>query len=307
MKPEYPVVTRNTALGILAILFWSTSIAFSRILTEELGTLTSATYMNLASGIIGSLYYIAKPKSLHKLLDSSIYYLTGCGTLFVAYMVCFYMAIGFSSGRQQVLTIGMINYLWPSFTLVFSIPILNKKARKSLLPGIIIATIGVFLAMIQSGPFSLEIFMEDFRLNSIPYILAFMASICWGLYSNLSRRWGGDVNAGAAVPFFLLSTGLILLAVKPFFFDIETTRWTSRVVIQFLYVVLFPGLLSYVFWDAGIRKGDHTLLASLSYFIPLFSTVISSLLLEVFIGLYLWIALLLVITGAIICKVSVHD
>jgi len=291
---------------MLAIVFWSTSIAFSRSLTEELGTLTTATYINLASGLIGSSYFIGKSKSIQKLLDTSIHYLTGCGALFVAYMVCFYLAIGFSSGRRQALIVGMINYLWPSFTLVFSSPILHKKARISLLPGIIIATAGVFLAMIHTGPFSLEIFMENFRLNYIPYILAFLASICWGLYSNLSRRWGGNVNFGA-IPFFLLSTGLVLMAVGTFFFNVETPRWTLNVAAQFSYVVIFPSLLSYVFWDMGVRKGDHTLLASFSYLIPLLSTIFSSLYLQVTIGLLLWTSSFLVIAGAIICKISILD
>jgi drug/metabolite transporter (DMT)-like permease len=306
MKSEHQTVTRYTALGILAIIFWSTSIAFSRSLTEELGTFTTATYVNLASGLIGSSYFIGKSKSIQRLLDTSINYLIGCGALFIAYMVCFYLAIGFSSGRPQALIVGMINYLWPSFTLVFSSPILHKKARISLLPGIIIATLGVFLAMIHTGPFSLEILIENLQLNSVPYILAFLASICWGLYSNLSRRWGGNIIFGA-IPFFLLCTGLVSMAVRPFFLNVGTPRWTLNIVAQFLYVVMFPNLLSYVFWDTGMRKGDHTLLASLSYLIPLLSTIFSSLYLQVTIGLLLWVSSFLVIAGALVCKISIID
>ncbi len=160
--------------------------------------------------------------------------------------------------------------------------------------------------MIQSGPFTLEIIRENIQLNIIPYILAFLASICWGLYYNLSRRWGGGVNIGA-IPIFFLGAGLILLAVRPIFLGIETSQWTLHAAIQFLYVVIFPNLLSYVFWDIGMLKGDHTLLASFSYLVPLLSTVISSLYFHVMIGLYMWIASFLVIAGAIICKISIHD
>lgn len=306
MKSEHQTVTRYTALGMLAIFFWSTSIAFSRSLTEELGTLATAIYVNLTSGLIGSSYFIVKPKSIHRLLDTSIHYLVGCGALFIAYMVCFYLAIGFSSGRPQALIVGMINYLWPSFTLVFSSPILHKKARISLLPGVIISTLGVFLAMIHSGPFSLQILILNLQLNSVPYILAFFASICWGLYSNLSRRWGGNEIFGA-IPFFLLSTGLILMAIRIFLLDVGIPNWTLYVAAQFLYVVMFPSLLSYIFWDTGMRRGDHTLLASLSYLIPLLSTIFSSLYLQITIGLLLWVSSFLVITGAIICKISIID
>ena len=38
-----------TALGFLAILFWSTTIAFSRSLTEQLGVMTTAAAIFCAS------------------------------------------------------------------------------------------------------------------------------------------------------------------------------------------------------------------------------------------------------------------
>jgi drug/metabolite transporter (DMT)-like permease len=209
-------------------------------------------------------------------------------------MVCFYLAIGYSTERQQVLEVAMINYLWPSFTLAFSGPILHKKVRGYLIIGLVVSTLGVFLALIQSGPFSLESFKENLRLNHLPYILAFIAALCWGLYSNLSRKWGGYDDIGA-IPVFLLVTGLMLFAVKHFFIGNEASKWTSTVGLQFIYMVVFPSLLSYAFWDIGIRKGNHTLLASLSLY------------LRIAIGLNLWIASFLVVVGAIICKKSVLD
>ena len=70
---------------------------------------------------------------------------------------------------------------------------------------------------------------------------------------------------------------------------------------------VFPTFLAYTFWDRAMRKGNIILVASLSYFAPLLSIMISSLYLQVVIKANLWIACVLVITGAIVCKYSIID
>ena len=49
------------------------------------------------------------------------------------------------------------------------------------------------------------------------------------------------------------------------------------------------------------------LVVSLSYFIPLFSTVISSIRLGVQPGPELWLAAGMIIAGALVCKVAVSE
>jgi len=304
MKITTSSETFNTILGIFAIIFWGTTIAFSRSLTEQLGALTAASWIYLLSGIIACLYLVITPKGIYKVFQLPILYLVGCGVLFAIYAVCLYLAVGLAFNREQVIEVGIINYLWPGLTLIFSIPILHKKARISLLPGIIIAFSGFYLATVQSGMFSWEGFRSNFQVNYFPYILAFLASISWALYSNLSRRWASHTESGA-VPIFLLVTGLILTVIR-FMFP-EKSQWTPRVVYELLYMAIFPTFLAYIFWDNAMRKGKIILVASLSYFIPLLSIIIISLYLQVAVRANLWIACALVITGAVICKFSIYD
>ena len=294
----------STILGILAILFWGTTIAFSRSLTEQLGPLTTASWIYLLSGIWSCIYLFGEPGRVKKTFQLPILYLIGCGTLFVFYMICLYLAVGLAFSREQVIEVSIINYLWPGLTLVFSLPILNKKARITLIPGIIIAFAGFYLATVQSGMFSWDVFKGNFQVSYFPYLLAFMAAISWGLYSILTRRWAGHTEGGA-VPLFLLCTGLVLIAIR-FMFP-EESFWTLRVVVELLYMSIFPTFLAYLFWDRAMRKGKIILVASLSYFTPLLSIVISSLYLRVAVKANLWIACGLVIAGAVICKISIVD
>jgi len=294
----------NTIFGILAILFWGTTIAFSRSLTEQLGPLTAASWIFLLSGIWSCIYLISKPGGIKKTFQLPILYLIGCGALFVFYMVCLYLAVGLAFSREQVIEVSIINYLWPGLTLVFSLPILRKKAKITLIPGVVLAFSGFYLATVESGMFSWEVFKGNFQVNYFPYLLAFMAAISWGLYSILVRRWAGHTEGGA-VPLFLLGTGLVLIAIR-FMFP-EESYWTPRVVLELLYMSVFPTFLAYTFWDRAMRKGNIILVASFSYFTPLLSVLITSFYLQVKIQANIWIACLLVIAGALLSKISIID
>ena len=304
MKISISQENLNTIYGILAILFWGTTIAFSRSLTEQLGPLTTASWIYVLSGIWSSIYLFSEPGRIKKTFQLPVLYLIGCGILFIFYMVCLYLAVGLAFSREQVIEVSIINYLWPGLTLIFSLPILHKKGKIILIPGIVIAFAGFYLATVNSGMFSWEVFKGNFQVSYLPYLLAFMAAITWGLYSNLVRRWAGHTEGGA-VPLFLLVTGLVLTTIR-FMFP-EESYWTPGVIVELIYMSVFPTFLAYTFWDRAMRKGKIILVVSLSYFTPLLSVVISSLYLRVAIKANLWIACGLVIAGAVICKFSIID
>lgn len=294
----------STILGILAIVLWSSTIAFSRSLTEQLGPLTAASLIYLLSSAWGCIFLMSKSGRFKKIFQLPILYVTGCGALFVFYTVCLYLAVGLALNREQVIEVSIINYLWPGLTLVFSLPILQKKWRITLIPGVVLAFSGFYLATVQSGMFSWEVFKGNLQINYFPYLLAFLAAVSWGLYSNLARYWAGNTE-GSAVPIFLLFTGLALTMLR-FIFP-EVSYWTVRAVAELLYMSIFPTFLAYFFWDRAMRTGNMVLVASLSYFVPLLSIIISSFYLQVIIGPSLWIACGLVIAGAVICRFSIID
>jgi drug/metabolite transporter (DMT)-like permease len=293
---------RCTVQGVLAILFWGSTIAFSRSLAEKLGTLTAASCIFLIAGGVSCTYFTLSHK-FRGINRISRAYLYGCGGLFITYMACLYVAIGAAASRLQVLEVGLVNYLWPSLTLVMAVPILRGRARATLIPGCLLAFGGVLFAAAEAGE-SWQVFVANLEANSFPYLLAFVAAICWALYSNLLRRWTREAESGA-VPLFLLASGLMLAGLRLLF--PETTQWTSQSIIELAYMAVFPTILAYVFWDTAMRRGDMILVASLSYLTPLLSIVIGSAYLGVGTGLYLWAGCLLVILGSLICKLSVKE
>jgi drug/metabolite transporter (DMT)-like permease len=294
---------KNTLLGLVAILFWSTTIAFSRSLTEQLGIFTAAALIYILAGLAGLVYEGLRPGGLHSLARLPRTYLLVCGGLFVLYITTLYLAVGMATTRIQVIAVGLINYLWPAFSLVFSIPILKRRAGPLLPVGILLALAGTWLATTSESAFRMGELLQDWN-SLIPYGLALAAALSWALYSNLSRRLGED-NESGAVPLFLLASGLLLGFFR--LFVVETPHWTLASVATLAYMALFPGLLAYIFWDFAVRKGEIILVASLSYLTPLLSTVVSALVLNILPGAALWAAAALVIGGALLCQRSIND
>ena len=296
-------MNKNTVAGIFAILFWSTNVAFARSLAEQLGVLTSGTIMFLVGGSLSLAYQWRKEGSLAFLGRSSRKYLLGCGAIFVANVVTLELAIGLATNRTQTIIVGLINYMWPALSLVLAPVFLNKKVRWFLPVGLVLAFGGMYLASTQGSVLNPgEILSQPGTL--LAYGLAAVAAVTWGLYSNLSKKWAGDQDSGS-VPLFLLVSGLLMGLFRLLIPEVAIPGPAAP--FEMAYMVLFPTILAYIFWDAAMRKGQMILVVSLSYFIPLFSTVISSILLGVAPGAELWLAAGLIIVGALVCKVAVND
>jgi len=285
-----------TLLGFVAILLWSTTVAFTRSISENLGPFTSGACIYLLAGIFLYMTRFAKHRSFRNQNKSSSLYIYGCGALFIIYTLSFYFAIGKATNSSQTLEIGLINYLWPGLTILFSIPILGRKASIWLLPGTLIAFAGVYLVLSQGTTLSLGSIIENTRNYFIPYFSGFLAATSWALYSNLSRRWGG-ADPDGAIPLFSIITGLsflILVIIIP-----EKMSWNSRVIIEILFFSSATAL-AYHSWDLSMRKGKIILVAAGSYLVPLLSTIISSLYLRIMPTPILWWGCLLIILGSIV-------
>ena len=295
--------SKYTCCGLFAILFWSTLIAVGRSLTEQLGAFTTVGYVYLISGILYFLYTYktqGKQLALFELPKMSV---LGCTALFTLYLCTLYLAIEMAVDRKQLLEIGLINYLWPTLTIIFSLILLNKKASIWLALGILSATTGVFLVLTQAKPFEFSEFINNLIATPLPYLLAFGSAILWALYSCLTRRWLGDKASGAILVYFLTS-GIIFTFLS--FVLNENSIWNSTTIYELLYMI-FAASSGYALWDLSMRKGDVVIVAAASYFTPFLSTLVAAVYLNVQTTNYIWYGCALIIFGAIICKLSVKN
>ena len=290
-----------TSWGVLAIVLWSTTIACSRSVAEQLGVFTGAAVVYLAAGLVGCGILAARGQLGSVLRHAGRRYLAGCGGLMVAYTVLLYAAVGFAETRAQVVTVTVANYLWPGLTMLFAVPILGWRARPLMLAiGTLLGVSGVALA-VGADRLALDASLS-WAAHATATLPALLAAVAWGLYSNLSRRWGGQ--EANAMPVFLLASGLVLVLMRAL--RAEQSVWSVRVVGEVAYLVVFPTLVAYVCWDSAARRGNLSLVAALSYLTPLLSVLVSSLYLELPVRPQQWLAGMLVVAGAVLCKISIR-
>jgi len=293
---------RNTLAGFAAILLWSTTIAIVRSLSEQVGGLTTAAAVYLIGGLFCLLRLGWRGKAIKSFRRLPLRYLLGCGAFFAFYMLVLYLAVGLAKNRQQVLEVGLLNYLWPALTIVFSLFLLNKKAGWLLLPGVFLAVAGIVFVIGQEVSLSWASFTENFCGNPVAYSFGLLAAIFWALYSNLTRRWAE--GSRGAVELFIPATGAFLLTFR--LFHPETGSWTVRAGLEAVFLGAVT-VVAYIFWDRAMRKGDVVLVAAFSYLTPLFSTAVSCLYLGIIPGVSLWIGCALIMAGSILSWLSVSE
>ncbi len=294
---------RNTILGISAILLWSSTVALARSMSERIGPATAGASVYLTASVFLGGDLLVKERSLRRLQELPRKYVVGCGALFVLYTVSLFIALGLATDRRQTIEVGLLNYLWPALTILFSLIILGKRASVGLIPGTLLALCGVALVLTQGASVSWSSFSINLVNNPIAYGLGVFAAIAWALYSNLTRRWG-EPNSSGAVLLFTLATGIAFWCIR--LLSPEGGTWGVRVVAEVSFLALATAL-AYVFWDIAMREGDVVLVASCSYLTPFFSTVVSCIYLGVWPGLSLWLGCLLIITGSFLSWRSIRQ
>ncbi|ADO43166.1 aromatic amino acid DMT transporter YddG [Ketogulonicigenium vulgare] len=280
-----------TLVGMSAILMWSATVGLYRNISEIFGPIGGSALIFTVSGIVALIH--AGPKAFRG--HSPRYLLIG-GAMFVTYEIALALAVGFAQTRAQSVEVGLINYLWPSFTIALAIWAGHARAGIMVIPGILICLLGVFWAATGSANFSLAAMVHNIGSNPLPYILAFIAAITWPLYTILTK---GMAQGRSAVPLFLLATAA-LLWVYYGVSDQPTLVYNSKGAMM---VLTFGVLttLAYSAWTYGVNHGNLTLMATASYFSPLLSVMLSSVLLSMVPGLNFWLGASLVTAGSLIC------
>jgi drug/metabolite transporter (DMT)-like permease len=292
-----------TTGGFVAIGLWSTTVALVRSLSEGLGPVTSGAVVFGVTGGLALLNLALRPRRRRGLRHLSRRYVWGCGALFVTYMFCLFIALGVSHNRQQVLEVGLINYLWPILTLLLALAILGKRARWPLAPGTALALAGVFFVLTQQATVSWASLARNVAGNPLAYGLGLAAALSWAIYSNLTRKWG-EGAAGGAVDLFCPATA-IMLTLLCLALD-EPRQWSARAAVEaaFLGMATF---VAYSLWDGAMRRGNVVLVAAASYLTPLLSTIVSCLYLSVVPGAKLWVGCVLLIAGAFLSWRSIDQ
>lgn len=286
-----PAHYKATLLGLLAILLWSSVVGLIRSVSEGLGPIGGAAMIYSVSAVF--LLLALRLPNLR--LFPRSYLLLG-SLLFVSYEICLSLSLGYANTRLQAIEVGMINYLWPCFTVLMALVFNGQKAKWWLLPGLLLSLFGIGWIMSGEGGWSPAQMLENVRSNPLSYSLAFGGAVIWALYCNLTKKIAQGHNG---VVLFITLTA-VALWLKYAFSSESGMQFTLPVTLTLLGAGMAMGA-GYAAWNVGILRGNMTLLATASYFTPVLSAVFAALVLDTALTANFWQGVVMVTAGSLIC------
>ena len=93
----------------------------------------------------------------------------------MSYEICLALSLGYAATRSQAIEVGMVNYLWPSLTIVFAILFNGQKSSLWVIPGLALSLLGV--CWVLGGEQGLQVNEIIRNVVSSPSALAFAARL----------------------------------------------------------------------------------------------------------------------------------
>ena len=244
--------------GIIAIFMWCVTPLLVVQCVNVPVFLMACISLAIGSLSIFCKSFIIDKNSIKQLLPKGIkpYLLTFYG---LAGYTCFwYLAFK----NAPAFDANTLNYLWP--LMLVSLTMILGKESFSLLEilGVALGFIGVLLLFSQTNN-------NDTQYDHLlwGYIFAIGGAFIWASYSAFTSSVDFQPNSMAV---FLLIPALFFGLLHIAF---ETTYIPSGLEILFLVLLGFTRV-SFGFWDYAMKHGTISLISSLSYFIPVISTVL---------------------------------
>ncbi|HDN2512536.1 MULTISPECIES: aromatic amino acid DMT transporter YddG [Providencia] len=286
-----------TLYGVISILLWSTMVGLIRSVSENFGPVGGAALVYTIGSIV-----LVLAMGLPKIKQYPKRYLFWGTLLFVSYEICFVLALGLANNRQQAIELGMVNYLWPSFTIALAVFFNRQRFTVLLAIGLILAFMGLVWVISGDQPLSTESILANIQSNPLCYFLAFIGAIFWSFYSNVTKRISGGHN-GMVLFFIMTAIGLWILYL--FSTPSEFNLTTNSLTLLLIAAIATGG--ANALWTFAVIKGNVAFLGTLSYFTPVISTAFASILLSTALTLGFWQGVLMVTIGSIICFLATRQ
>jgi len=295
-----------TLAGILAILLWASNIAFSKSALNLEGNYNGAFYIYFYSGITLFFFMLAfrrKTGFLTRLKSLPLSYYLKTGIFFILNNVLLFLAVGLARQNEELVIVTLLNYTWPVMIYVIRIPMFRLKIPwRVFIPGVLLSFSGVALALLQDYDFdSISHLIRAGDDNLLAFLLAFLTSVSWALYSNLTVKYK-NADDMAAIPVIFFVSGLVFLVIQALNGQLSTLKLSAIAFNpDLIYLVAGPTSLGYLCWYIAMKNGNRTLITALSFFIPVFSLLFLHIRVKLEISVAFWIAVLLIISGSYLC------
>ena len=203
-----------------------------------------------------------------------------------------YYSLNFTQVISGVLMISTI----PVMIIVFCWILKIEKSNVYQILGVIFSLFGVIVIITKAD---LVILLNlNFNKGDLWMVVAMFS---WALYSALLRKKKLEISQLSLLQ-IIISAGLVFL-FPAYLIELSLGYKTSihlPFILILTYVVLFPGLASFIFWIKGISIIGSNRAGIFLHLIPIFSTIMAIIILKEKFMFYHLIGALLIVTGIIL-------
>ncbi len=289
-----PIKMRRSNLAhvylILTILFWSATPAVAKLALVELNNLQLLFYTSIV-GVISLFLVVLFQKKINQLKEfkkSDYFKMFGMGFIgiFLYYILLFGSFAIAPAGQANI-----VNYLWPIFIIIFSIPILKEKFNYKTIFAVLISFIGALIVFTRG---ELSNFSNEFTLG---YLLAAFAAICYGLFSVLGKKLHYEKFISMLV-YYVFAT-ILIIPTTLIFSDFVIPQSAITIISILLLGGIFNSI-AFVFWFKALEAGNTHKTANAIYLVPFLALIWTYFLNLEPIRIFSIVGLILIIVGMII-------
>ena len=282
-----------TLVGLSAVVLWSAIVGLIRGVSESFGATGGAALIYSVASLL--LLFTVGPTRASQLPRR--YLLIG-GALFVSYELCLSLSLGYAHSARQAIEVGMVNYLWPSFTLTAAILFNGQRSNALIVPGFLLGIVGIGWVLGGEQGLDPASMRANLRSNPLSYGLAFAGAVIWAAYCTVTARTAAGKNA---VTLFFALTAVALWLKFALHGDANPPMVVSPRSVLLLVLAAAAMGFGYAAWNLGILRGNMTILAGASYFIPVISAALAALVLRTPLSQAFWQGACMVCAGSILC------
>ena len=278
-------------LLILTTLFWSGNFIVGKAASLfEIPPFTLNFYRWVFA------WLILAPFTLPEIIRKKNYILENIGLIIILgitsvtiFNSIVYYSLNFTQVISGVLTISTIPVMIIFFCWLFKI----EKTNIYQISGVIFSLLGVVVIITKAD---LEILLNlNFNKGDLWMVVAMFS---WAIYSALLRKKKFELSQLSLLQ-TIISAGLIFL-LPTYLIELVLGYKVSihlPFVLTLTYVVIFPGLASFIFWIKGISIIGSNRSGIFLHLMPIFSTILAIIIFKEKFMSYHLIGAILIITG----------
>jgi len=256
-------------LLMCCVLFWSGNFVIARFVHDDIQPIELVFFRWFGVLIaLSPLLVIHRKRIFNSILNNFIIMMTYALLGISGYNSFVYLGLQNTTATNALL----INSSTPIMIVFLAAIIFKEKISKMQISGIILSTLGVIFLVLQ-GDFT-KIINLEFNQGDIWIVIA---GFSWALYSVLMKFKPKDLHGLEFVAAIVLLGTIVL-----FFFYIgfgygvsSAINLVSNNYLVVLYMVIFPSILSYIFWHKGIAEIGADKTGQFTHLMPIFGSFLA--------------------------------